>query len=93
MKQKMDRPFPAVNSRNPENWTPKVRLKGWIMAALLAGDLENMFADVNEDVDYESTIIPPRVNAASFKIDGSICTIVKAEGQFRNSKDDDLIST
>ncbi|MCD7456947.1 hypothetical protein HAX54_033683 [Datura stramonium] len=41
-----------------------------ILDALLAGDLENVFAEVNEEVDYASAIIPPRVNVVSFKIDG-----------------------
>ncbi|MCE0481700.1 hypothetical protein HAX54_039640, partial [Datura stramonium] len=33
------------------------------------GDLENEFAEVNHEVDYASDIVPPRVNATSFKID------------------------
>ncbi|MCD7454895.1 hypothetical protein HAX54_026426 [Datura stramonium] len=59
------------------------------MAALSVGDLENVFAEVNEKVNYASAIVPPRVNDSSFKIDGSIYTMLKLEGQFCNSTDDD----
>lgn len=33
--------------------------------------------------------MPPRVNAPAFKVDASIYTMLKAEGLFRNSIDDD----
>ncbi|MCD7468852.1 hypothetical protein HAX54_007367 [Datura stramonium] len=59
------------------------------MAALPDGELENMFADINEEVDYASGIIPSRENAASFKIDGSINTMLKVNGQFRKSMSKD----
>ncbi|MCD9560351.1 hypothetical protein HAX54_018973 [Datura stramonium] len=64
----------------------KVRL---IKSALPPRDLDNVFAEVNEEVEYASSIIPPRVNASSSKIDESIYTMLKVEGQFHNSTNDD----
>ncbi|MCD7459493.1 hypothetical protein HAX54_041058, partial [Datura stramonium] len=55
--------------------------------ALPYGEVENMFLYVNDEVDYTSAIIPPRVNTTSLKIDGSIYTMLKVEGQFYNSID------
>ncbi|MCE2056061.1 hypothetical protein HAX54_043979, partial [Datura stramonium] len=54
------------------------------------GKLDNVFVDVNDDIDYASTIIPPRVNSLTFKIDWSIYVMLKAEGQFFKSIDQDL---
>ncbi|MCD9639233.1 hypothetical protein HAX54_023636 [Datura stramonium] len=51
--------------------------------------LENVFAEVINEVDYESAIVPPTVNATSFKIDNSIYSMLKAEGQFHNSTDNE----
>ncbi|MCD7464816.1 hypothetical protein HAX54_053450 [Datura stramonium] len=53
--------------------------------AISPEELENVFAKVNNEVDYESIVVPPRVNATSFKIDGSIYMMLKAEIQFHNS--------
>ncbi|MCE3051963.1 hypothetical protein HAX54_051255, partial [Datura stramonium] len=53
------------------------------------GEVENVFAKVNYEVDYASAIVPPSVNATSFKIDSSIYTMLKVEGQFHSLVDND----
>ncbi|MCE0481095.1 hypothetical protein HAX54_038493, partial [Datura stramonium] len=61
----------------------KLKCKVWTNALSTlsndVGDLENVFVEVNEEVDYGSAIIPPRVNDPSFKNDRSIYTMLKAE--------------
>ncbi|MCE3215137.1 hypothetical protein HAX54_000977 [Datura stramonium] len=54
------------------------------MAALPPREIDNVFAEMNNDIDYTSTIVPPRVNAPTLKIDRSICTMLKAKSQFYN---------
>ncbi|MCD7469943.1 hypothetical protein HAX54_009363 [Datura stramonium] len=51
------------------------------------GEVDNVFAEVNDDIGYAGAIVPLRVNSNSFKIDGSVYTILKAEGQFHHSTD------
>ncbi|MCE3052299.1 hypothetical protein HAX54_052155, partial [Datura stramonium] len=59
------------------------------ITAALPVELENVFVEVNDEVDYASAIILPRVNASSFKIEESIYTMLKVEGQFNNSTNND----
>ncbi|XP_019258410.1 PREDICTED: uncharacterized protein LOC109236669 [Nicotiana attenuata] len=51
---------------------------------------ENPFADIDEYVKDTNAIIPPRVDAATFKVEHGLILMLKAEGFFRNSTDDDL---
>ncbi|MCD7458499.1 hypothetical protein HAX54_038408 [Datura stramonium] len=56
-----------------------------LLDSIPRGEVENVFAYVNDEVDYACTIAPPRVNAMSFKIDDNIYNILKVESQFHNS--------
>ncbi|MCD7459471.1 hypothetical protein HAX54_040961, partial [Datura stramonium] len=49
--------------------------------------LESFSYRSHDEFNYGSAIVPPRVNATSFKIDSSIYTMLKVEGQFLNSID------
>ncbi|MCE0481004.1 hypothetical protein HAX54_038325, partial [Datura stramonium] len=46
-------------------------------AALPPGEVENIFTEVNNDIDYTNAIVPPRVNAPTFKIDERIYNMLK----------------
>nr|XP_016435127.1 PREDICTED: nucleolin-like [Nicotiana tabacum] len=52
-------------------------------------DEENVFADIDEYIEDTNTIVPPRVDAASFKVEHNLILMLKAEGFFQNSTDDD----
>ncbi|XP_070014947.1 uncharacterized protein [Nicotiana sylvestris] len=50
---------------------------------------ENPFADIEEYIEDTSAIVPPDVGAATFKVEHGLILMLKAEGFFRNSTDDD----
>ncbi|XP_070006211.1 uncharacterized protein [Nicotiana sylvestris] len=50
---------------------------------------ENPFADIEEYIEDTNTIVPPAVGAATFKVEHGLILMLKAEGFFRNSTDDD----
>ncbi|KAK4360386.1 hypothetical protein RND71_019338 [Anisodus tanguticus] len=50
--------------------------------------VENVFADLLHEVKYASAIVPPRAGA-NFKIDSSLYQLLKLEGYFQNSTNDD----
>ncbi|XP_070014256.1 uncharacterized protein [Nicotiana sylvestris] len=50
---------------------------------------ENPFADIEEYIDDTNAIVPPVVSAATFKVEHGLILMLKAEGFFRNSTDDD----
>ncbi|XP_019225705.1 PREDICTED: uncharacterized protein LOC109207268 [Nicotiana attenuata] len=49
----------------------------------------NPFADIDEYIEDTNSIVPPRVDAATFKVEHGLILMLKAEGFFRNSTDDD----
>ncbi|MCD9643032.1 hypothetical protein HAX54_030136, partial [Datura stramonium] len=54
-----------------------------IIVALPNIKAENIvFAEVNNDIDYVNVIVPPHINATTFKIDSNIYTILKVEGSY-----------
>ncbi|XP_075083842.1 uncharacterized protein LOC107819742 [Nicotiana tabacum] len=50
---------------------------------------ETPFADIDEYIEDTNAIVPPRVDAATFKVEHGLILMLKAEGCFRNSTDDD----
>ncbi|XP_070005944.1 uncharacterized protein [Nicotiana sylvestris] len=50
---------------------------------------ENPFADIDEYIEDTNAIVPPVVGAATFKVEHGLILMLKAEGFFRNSTDDD----
>ncbi|XP_070057577.1 uncharacterized protein [Nicotiana tomentosiformis] len=50
---------------------------------------ENPFAVIDEYIEDTNAIVPPRVDAATFKVEHGLILMLKAEGFFRNSTDDD----
>ncbi|XP_075080104.1 uncharacterized protein LOC142165453 [Nicotiana tabacum] len=50
---------------------------------------ENPFADINEYIEDTNAIVPLIVGAATFKVEHGLILMLKAEGFFRNSTDDD----
>ncbi|XP_070002800.1 uncharacterized protein [Nicotiana sylvestris] len=50
---------------------------------------ENPFANIDEYIEYTNAIVPPVVGAATFKVEHGLILMLKAEGFFRNSTDDD----
>ncbi|XP_070039249.1 uncharacterized protein [Nicotiana tomentosiformis] len=50
---------------------------------------ENVFADIDEYIEDTNAIVPPIVDVATFKVKHSLILMLKAEGFFRNSTDDD----
>nr|XP_009803797.1 PREDICTED: uncharacterized protein LOC104249118 [Nicotiana sylvestris] len=50
---------------------------------------ENHFADIEEYIEDTNAIVPPTVGAATFKVEHGLILMLKAEGFFRNSIDDD----
>ncbi|XP_075097891.1 uncharacterized protein LOC107765855 [Nicotiana tabacum] len=50
---------------------------------------ENLFADIDEYIEDTNAIVPLRVDAATFKVEHGLILMLKAEGFFRNSTDDD----
>ncbi|XP_009795439.2 uncharacterized protein [Nicotiana sylvestris] len=50
---------------------------------------ENLFADIEEYIEDTNTIIPPAVGDATFKVEHGLILMLKVEGFFRNSIDDD----
>ncbi|XP_059295574.1 uncharacterized protein LOC132048910 [Lycium ferocissimum] len=52
-------------------------------------EVENVFADMLDRVEYASAIVPPWVNAAYCQIVSTIYQLLKLEEYFQNSTDDD----
>nr|XP_009782958.1 PREDICTED: uncharacterized protein LOC104231631 [Nicotiana sylvestris] len=50
---------------------------------------ENPFADIEEYIEDTNAIVPPAIGAATFKVEHGLILMLKAEGFFRNSTDDD----
>ncbi|XP_070022647.1 uncharacterized protein [Nicotiana sylvestris] len=50
---------------------------------------ENPFADIDEYIEDTNAIVRPVVGAATFKVEHGLILMLKAEGVFRNSTDDD----
>ncbi|XP_033513295.1 uncharacterized protein [Nicotiana tomentosiformis] len=50
---------------------------------------ENPFMDIDEYIEDTNSIVPPRVDTATFKVEHGLILMLKAEGFFRNSTDDD----
>nr|XP_016490083.1 PREDICTED: uncharacterized protein LOC107809902 [Nicotiana tabacum] len=50
---------------------------------------ENPFADIDEYIEDTNAIVPPVVGAATSKVEHGLILMLKAEGFFRNSTDDD----
>nr|XP_016506364.1 PREDICTED: uncharacterized protein LOC107824140 [Nicotiana tabacum] len=50
---------------------------------------ENPFVDIEEYIEDTNAIVPPAVGAATFKVEHGLILMLKAEGFFRNSTDDD----
>nr|XP_009795132.1 PREDICTED: uncharacterized protein LOC104241874 [Nicotiana sylvestris] len=50
---------------------------------------ENPFGDIEEYIENTNAIVPPAVGAAKFKVEHGLILMLKAEGFFRNSTDDD----
>ncbi|XP_070015444.1 uncharacterized protein [Nicotiana sylvestris] len=50
---------------------------------------ENPFADMEEYIEDTNAIVLPSVGTATFKVEHSLILMLKAEGFFRNSTDDD----
>ncbi|XP_019266602.1 PREDICTED: uncharacterized protein LOC109244031 [Nicotiana attenuata] len=50
---------------------------------------ENPFADNDEYIEDTNAILPPIVGATTFKVEHSLILLLKAEGFFRNSTDND----
>ncbi|XP_070022971.1 uncharacterized protein [Nicotiana sylvestris] len=50
---------------------------------------ENPFADIEENIEDTNAIVPPVVGAATFKVEHGLILMLKADGFFRNSTDDD----
>ncbi|XP_019226883.1 PREDICTED: uncharacterized protein LOC109208256 [Nicotiana attenuata] len=50
---------------------------------------ENPIADIDEYIEDTNAIVPPVVGASTFKVEHGLILMLKAEGFFRNSTDDD----
>nr|XP_009777677.1 PREDICTED: uncharacterized protein LOC104227184 [Nicotiana sylvestris] len=50
---------------------------------------ENPFADIKEYIEDTNAVVPPVVGAATFKVEHGLILMLKAEGCFRNSTDND----
>ncbi|XP_075097922.1 uncharacterized protein LOC107803687 [Nicotiana tabacum] len=50
---------------------------------------ENPFVDIDEYIEDTNAIVPPRVEASTFKVEHGLILMLKAEGFYRNSTDDD----
>ncbi|XP_019241897.1 PREDICTED: uncharacterized protein LOC109221924, partial [Nicotiana attenuata] len=50
---------------------------------------ENPFADIDEYIEDTNAIVPPVVGASTFKVEHGLILMLKAEGFFRNSTDED----
>ncbi|XP_019259930.1 PREDICTED: uncharacterized protein LOC109237971 [Nicotiana attenuata] len=50
---------------------------------------ENPFADIEQYIEDTNAIVPPVVGAATFKVEHGLILMLKEEGFFRNSTDDD----
>ncbi|XP_019244373.1 PREDICTED: uncharacterized protein LOC109224241 [Nicotiana attenuata] len=50
---------------------------------------ENPFVDIDEYIEDTNAIVPPVVGASTFKVEHGLILMLKAEGFFRNSTDDD----
>ncbi|XP_070054520.1 uncharacterized protein [Nicotiana tomentosiformis] len=49
----------------------------------------NPFTDIDKCIEDTNAIVPPRVEAATFKVEHGLILMLKEEGCFRNSTDDD----